>query len=183
MIGQYIDKLAKTGQLENTIVVFSSDHGDMLGDLNRWGKNLPYHPSASVPLLVAGPGIPRGIVSPAVINSIDLTATFLDYADVRTMPDIDGRTFRPVLEGKTTQHREFAVSALGAWRMAYDGRCKVVRGFDPTRSNPAEWSPSTKEVQGLLPLAFDLAGDPKEVNAMRSVLPPAARRLLDVLPA
>jgi arylsulfatase A-like enzyme len=155
----------------------------MLGDHNRWGKNVPYHPSASVPLIVSGPGILRGVTSAALVNNIDLTATFLDYAGATGLSDIDGKSLRPVLEGQTEKHRDFAVSALGAWRMAYDGRYKVVRSFNPAISNPAEWTPTTKEVQGFPPVAFDLAEDPKELNNLGSALPSEAQRLLDAVPA
>src|SRR2546427_6019055 len=53
----------KRGEMENTLVVYSSDHGEMLGDHNRWGKVLPYHASASVPMVITGPGVQDGVVS------------------------------------------------------------------------------------------------------------------------
>ena len=51
-IGLYLEVLEKRGDLSNTLIVFSSDHGEMLGDHGRWGKGDPYHPSVSVPLVV-----------------------------------------------------------------------------------------------------------------------------------
>ena len=63
--GIYLAELAKRGELENTIVVYSSDHGEMLGDHDLWGKWLPYQPSVGVPLVIAGPGVRKGFVSGA----------------------------------------------------------------------------------------------------------------------
>jgi arylsulfatase A-like enzyme len=182
LIGAYLRKLVTTGQLDNTVIVFSSDHGDMLGDLGRWGKNVPYHPSASVPLIVSGPGVRKGIVSSALVNNIDLTATFLDYGGVSSLSDIDGKSLKPVLEGRSEHYREVTTSALGAWKMVYDGQYKVVCGFDPQRVNPAEWRPNQKEIRGIPPMAFDLAADPNEQRDLGNAMPAAARRLLELMP-
>jgi arylsulfatase len=114
LIGAYLDKLSEQGELENTVIVFSSDHGDMLGDLGRWGKNVPYQPSACVPVIVAGPGVRRGTTSSALVNHIDLAATFLDFAGVVGPADMDSRSLRPVLQRKSERHREVLLSALGA---------------------------------------------------------------------
>ena len=98
VIGLYLDKLAGKGELENTIVIFSSDHGEMLGDHGLWGKIVPYQPSASVPLIVSGPGVRQGTTSSALVSLIDLTASFLDYAGVLRPKDMDSRLLRSVVE-------------------------------------------------------------------------------------
>ncbi len=67
-IGRVLDKMEAEGRLENTYVFFSADHGEMLGDLGRFKKKVLYEPSAHVPLLVAGPGVPRGEVSNALVE-------------------------------------------------------------------------------------------------------------------
>ncbi|MFC1574083.1 sulfatase, partial [Candidatus Latescibacterota bacterium] len=56
-LGMYVDVLENSGELDNTIIVFSSDHGEMLGDHNRWAKVVPYQPSVGVPLVIGGPGV------------------------------------------------------------------------------------------------------------------------------
>ena len=79
-LGRYYAEIEKRGELDNTIIVWSSDHGEMLGDHERWGKSVPFHPSLSVPLLVSGPGIQRGVTLNGPTTTLDLTATFLDFA-------------------------------------------------------------------------------------------------------
>ena len=54
-LGVFREELATRGELENTLIVYCSDHGEMLGDHGLYGKEQPYHPSACVPLLIAGP--------------------------------------------------------------------------------------------------------------------------------
>jgi arylsulfatase len=183
VIGLYLDKLSRMGELDNTIIVFSSDHGEMLGDHGRWAKMVPYQPSTSVPMIVAGPGVKHGVTSAALVSLIDLTATFLDYAGLPRPGDMDSRSIRPVLEGNAERHREFLVSALGGWQMAYDGQYKVVRGFNTAlQHNSSEWTPCSKEVQGLPLLAFDLVQDPKENTNLSLDMPRGAQRVLEMVP-
>lgn len=143
-VGRYLDLLEDRGELDNTLIVFSSDHGEMLGDHNAWGKGKPLHPSASVPLVIAGPGVQKGITCDLPMTNLDLTATFLDYANVDIPNDMDSRSLRSLLEGATRTHRDIALSGLGNWRMAYDGRYKYIEGF------------------GDAPQLFDLDTDPLE---------------------
>ena len=119
--GIYLDTLEQRGELDNTVIVYASDHGEMLGDHGRWGKSKPFHPSANVPLYVAGPGVRQGHRSDALVSLMDLAATFLDYAGVAVPEDMDSRSIRPVLEGSTEHHREFVLSGLVNWRLAGTG--------------------------------------------------------------
>jgi arylsulfatase len=128
--GIYIDELRQRGELENTLIVFSSDHGEMLGDHNRWGKSLPYHPSVGVPLTVWGPGVRKNAVCNLPTTILDLTATFLDYAGLSAPDAMDSRSLKALLEGKTETHRDYVLSGLGAWRLVFDGRYKLIRGFE-----------------------------------------------------
>jgi arylsulfatase len=128
-IGTFVDELRRRGQLENTYIIYSSDHGEMLNDHGLWGKSVPYQPSVGVPLVIAGPGTKKSIVSDALTSLIDLTATFLDYAGVHQPSDMDGISLRSVLEGKTRKHRNYLRSGLEQWRLVFDGRYKLVKGY------------------------------------------------------
>lgn len=154
--GIYLDELERRGELEDTLIVFSSDHGEMLGDHGRWGKTLPYQASVGVPLVVAGPGVKRGVTNKALVSIMDLAATYLDYAGVGRPADMDSRSIRPLLEGKTGEFRAQVRSGLGGWRMVWDGRHKLITGFDPEASRRA--AGQTKPG----PLLFDLERDPLE---------------------
>ena len=108
-------------------MVYSSDHGEMLGDHGRWGKSIAYQPSVGVPLVLAGPGVQAGVASDALVSMHDLTATFLDFAGRPPLPGMDSRSLRPLLSGAAQRHRPHVRSGLGDWRMVSDGRYKLVR--------------------------------------------------------
>lgn len=129
-IGEILQIVEARGDLSNTIVVFSSDHGEMLGDHNRWGKHVPYQASAGIPLIIAGPGVIPNRQTNALTSLIDISATFLDYAGAEKLPQMEARSLRPLLEGRTKRHREVLYSALEEWRLVWDGRYKYVEGYD-----------------------------------------------------
>lgn len=130
-VGIYIQELEKRGELDNTLIVYSSDHGEMLGDHDRWAKQVPYQPSLCVPFIWSGPGVQRGVVNEAAVTTLDLPATFLDYAGVPRPSDMDSLSLRHVLEGRTKKNRAYVSSGLNSWRLTFDGRYKLIRGFDP----------------------------------------------------
>ena len=151
-VGIYLDRLRERGELENALIIFCCDHGEMLGDHNLWGKTVPYQPSVSVPLIIAGPGVKRLGSSDVLVNTMDLTATFVDYAGVPRLGDMDSLSLRPVLEGKTTTHRQAVTSGLGPWRMVFDGRYKLIRGvtlrIEPGGANGTDANSSSQLMNG-----------------------------------
>jgi arylsulfatase A-like enzyme len=157
-LGKFVDDLKRRGEFDNTLIVLSSDHGEMLGDHDLWGKTKPHQPSVGVPLIAAGPGVSKGKRSDALVSSIDIGATFLDYAGAEKPREMDSRSFRGVLEGKSRTHREHLFSGLGEWRMVSDGRYKYIRGYEEQ------------------PMLFDLHEDPLENrNIARKASGEAAR--------
>ncbi|MCY3928242.1 MAG: sulfatase-like hydrolase/transferase [Acidobacteria bacterium] len=144
-IGLFVQRLAERGELENTIIVYSSDHGEMLGDRSRWGKQVPFEASAGVPLVIAGPGVAPGRSTSAMVSLIDLTATFLDLGGAAVPDEMDGISLRGLLAGEADRHREYVLSGLYDWRMVYDGRYKLITGFE-----------------GASRLLYDLEEDPLE---------------------
>lgn len=143
-VGRYLREVAARGELDNTLVVYSSDHGEMLGDHGLWEKKTYYHPSVGIPLIVAGPKVQQDTVNDALVSLHDLAATLLDCAGVAPLLGMDSQSIRTLLEGKRKEHREVVVSALEDWRMIYDGRYKLV------------------ERENAPPILFDLQGDPLE---------------------
>ncbi len=82
-VTRVVDTLRRTGELENTLIVFMSDNGFMHGEHRALReKVLPYEESIRVPLLLRGPGVPRGRVDDRLVGNIDLPATILDAAEV-----------------------------------------------------------------------------------------------------
>ncbi len=88
--GRIVQRLKKTGQYDDTVIVFTSDNGYFMGEhRQRPSKIKPHEPSLRVPLVVAGPGIPHG-VRYAPISTVDLTATIVDLAGAAALPAMDG---------------------------------------------------------------------------------------------
>ncbi len=164
-LGRYIKEIEKRGELDNTLIVFSSDHGEMLGDHNLWAKTKPHQPSVGVPLVIAGPGIAQNIWCEAPATILDLSATFLDYANVDIPSDMDSQTLRPILSGKEKATREYVYSGLRSWRQVFDGRYKLTTGYGKSKE----------------PLLFDLQEDPKENNNIASTNPTQLKRLEEYL--
>jgi N-acetylglucosamine-6-sulfatase len=91
-----IAALRDTGELDNTYVIFTSDHGFMQGEHRiPQGKMVPYDPSTQVPLLIRGPGIPRGRTTKALVGDVDLAATIMDATPARPSRPLDGRSILP----------------------------------------------------------------------------------------
>jgi arylsulfatase A-like enzyme len=166
-LGRLLGKLEERGELDRTLIVYSSDHGEMLGDYDQWQKLSPLQASAGVPLVIAGPGVaPRG-ASDAPASIVDLAATFLDCAGLELDESLDSRTMKPFLAGDDAPAREVAFSGLSAWRMAFDGRYKLVRGYDPAlRRGGDQWEPMRVPVDEAArwqrerpPLLLDSWGD------------------------
>jgi choline-sulfatase len=128
-IGQVLAALEASGQAENTLVVFTSDHGDMDAAHRMEHKTAFYEEAAHVPLIIAWPGVTPagGVDAHLVSNGLDLLPTFCDYAGAETPGDVDGRSLRPLAEGKTPPDWRTALpveSEIG--RMIVTGRYKYM---------------------------------------------------------
>ena len=100
-IGEVLEALRGTRQVDNTIVVFASDHGDMLGERGLWFKMNFFEGSARVPLMIAAPGMPGGRID-APVSTMDLTPTLCDLAGIsldQIAPWTDGETLVPLANG------------------------------------------------------------------------------------
>lgn len=126
-VGAIVEALEAKGVLDNTCIMFASDHGEMLGDHARYAKSVPYEPALRVPLIAAGPGIAGGRVSDANVELIDVNATICDLAGLPPQPDIDAISFKPVLDGDATQHRTECISGLSNFRLIRTERYKLVQ--------------------------------------------------------
>jgi N-acetylglucosamine-6-sulfatase len=92
-VAQIVDALRRTGELDNTLLVFMSDNGFMHGEHRALAeKVLPYEESIRIPLVMRGPGIPRTRVDQRLVGNMDVTATILDAADAAAGRVLDGRS-------------------------------------------------------------------------------------------
>ncbi len=96
-IGRVFDWLEKTGRLDDTLVVFTADHGDTLGDYNLWGKDSFYDAAFHVPLMIRAPGVSPRVVD-GMTESIDIAPTLLDWAGCPVPHSMDGKSLRVEIE-------------------------------------------------------------------------------------
>jgi len=174
-LGIFLNELKERGELENTLIVYCSDHGEMLGDKGMSGKSKPFHPSACVPLIIAGPAIRKNIVCDKPVETLDLTATFLDFAGITIPKDMDSRSLRPFLEGQGELPRTYATSSLGSWSLVFDGRYKLIA--DRQNEKKSKKTESTEELA-----LYDLKTDPAEIHNICDQHPDIVERLKPLLP-
>ena len=101
-VGELVQALEETGQIDNTIIVVTADHGDMLGERGLWYKMNFFEHSARVPLIMAGPGVKTGAAENAC-SLVDILPTFLDIAGASSTmlgEPIDGRSLLPLARGE-----------------------------------------------------------------------------------
>jgi choline-sulfatase len=155
-IGEILQALEGTRQADNTIVVFVSDHGDMLGERGLWFKMNFFEGSARVPLMIAAPGLPAGRVDTPV-STMDLTPTLCDLAGIsldKIAPWTDGETLLPLASGVARTSpvlleyaAEGSIAPLVCLR---EGKWKYIEcAADPTQ-------------------LFDLSRDPHELTNLAS---------------
>jgi arylsulfatase A-like enzyme len=127
-IGIVLNALREAGMEDNTLIVFTSDHGDMDSAHKMEHKSVLYEESVRVPFIMSYKGrIHAGVVDDThlVSNGLDLLPTLCDYAGIETPQGLQGRSLRPLAEGKNTKHwREFVVSESQNGRMLQSGRFK-----------------------------------------------------------
>lgn len=157
-----VEEIKRRGEWERTLIVYASDHGELLGDEGRFGKCSPLRGSTHIPLVVSGPGVRGGVCSDALVELQDLAATFVDYAGAGVESDdssertagsfADSHSLRPVLEGRMAKLRDHQRSGLdrdgrhilASWRMLVEDQFKLV------------------VYEGSAPQLFDLSNDPWE---------------------
>ena len=129
-VGRILDALERRGMMENTIVAFSSDHGEMLGDHGLYTKSVGYEGALRVPLAVAGPGIGAGAVSDALVELIDVNPTLCELAGLPPQENIDARSLAPVLYGQAAEHRVDVVSAMPNFRCIRTRTHKLILNYN-----------------------------------------------------
>jgi arylsulfatase A-like enzyme len=99
-IGRILKVLDQTGQSGNTLVIFTSDHGLAVGSHGLMGKQSMYEHTILVPLIMAGPGVPKGKQSKALCYLRDLFPTTCDLAGLPIPKGVEGRSLKPVIQGR-----------------------------------------------------------------------------------
>lgn len=189
-IGRVLKKLEETGELDNTYIIYTADHGISIGRHGLMGKQNLYQHTWRVPFIVKGPGIKAGSRVEGNIYLLDVLATLCDLASVPAPETNEGLSFKPVLEGKTTTIRDVLYGAYSGggkpgMRCVKQGDWKLIQYEAPDRKvhetqlfnlaqNPHELLPEHGQP--------NLAADPKnaaKLKEMQALLLSEMRRLGD----
>lgn len=155
-VGRILSALKDGGQEDRTVVVYSTDHGDLLGDHGLYLKGpTPYEGLLNVGLLMRGPGIPAGAQIPDPVSTLDLAATFADLGGTKLANGAQSRSLLPVLHGE--ESREYALSE---WHVN-EGRCGVPLELHTVRAK--DWKCTIEMRTGAGEL-YDLKNDPTEMH-------------------
>lgn len=136
-VGKLIHSLKKQGVFENTIIMFSSDHGDLLGEHNQINKGAPFEGSALIPFVIYhSKSIKNGTVVSTAVNNTDWMPTFLSMIGVQKQPNTAGRDLTPLIYGQQTkQLPEVTFSRIHKrWLGAISDRYKLL--IDVSSSKP-----------------------------------------------
>lgn len=127
-IGRVIGALKRRGLWDDALVIFMTDHGDMLGAHSLFQKMCMYEDSTHIPLLVKPPGGRRVERSGSLVSHLDIVATVCEYLDLPALPESDGVSLVPVLEGKAKAVRDQVfIEFNGNSGRGFEQRC-LVRG-------------------------------------------------------
>jgi arylsulfatase A-like enzyme len=177
-IGDVLDELRRSGALDNTLVIITSDHGEELGDHGLWEHNWMYETNLRVPLIMCWPdGLAKDVRVEALVESVDIVPTICDLLDVELPQDtidvergiVDGRSLIPLVEATlagdlsvTESWTRFAYAENGRYLSIRDGEWKLIvrrDGLDVETFMAESLMSSSRDRK---PRLFHLAVDPNE---------------------
>jgi arylsulfatase A-like enzyme len=178
VIGEMLATLKKQGLNENTVILFGSDHGLLMGEYGMGGKGLLYDLSAKFPCFVVDPRLPakrRGRTIEALVSSLDITSTILDYAGITQPSEMEGCSLRPLLKGENSAWRDhlFLENLYTGRDTPFSegirkGKWKYIRMYDgvaPYLEKDTDFAGRAARFEQL----FDLSSDPAEkVNLIKA---------------
>ena len=147
--GIILDALKKSGQWDNTIIVFIGDNGYMLGEHFMWGKVMLFEESAKVPMIVRVPGVTKGAVNSGLVELVDIFPTLAELCSVTPPGNLQGRSFVPMLRDPSAPGKDRAYTVVVRGKeLGYAVRFGQYRY--------TEWgTPDQNEL-------YDLTADPRE---------------------
>ncbi len=164
-VGRVLDALDKSGQAESTLIVYIGDHGYLLGQHGRFEKHCSFEEAVRAPLVIRLPGEQaKSSSSSAFVELIDIFPTLLDYCGLAVPKGVQGRSLRPVLDGKQSTHRErvFVEYAPNEEAMVRDERYKLI--YERGKSRRDDGYDTERPLPGPNFRLFDLQNDPHETH-------------------
>jgi choline-sulfatase len=173
-IGMLLDQLERSGEIENTLIVYTADHGEMLGDHGLWLKNVLLENAARVPLIMAGAGLAKGKTVDAPISHVDMVATMLEIAGAQKPAKARGRSLAHSVPEFTYSESHSESNCTGSfmlrkgdWKYLYfTGDVPLLFNLkdDPGELRNLAGRPETAAVQGELHQHLTSLVDPDAVT-------------------
>ncbi|MGE4490159.1 MAG: sulfatase [Kiritimatiellales bacterium] len=166
-IGRFRKQLEEAGEADSTVIIFTADHGEMMGDFGLFSKEQMYEGSLRVPLVIDIPGMIQSRKNNALVELVDIYPTLMDLAGISYDPkQLDGKSLLPLIAGGTGEHKKYLYAEWGGMeappyarlRMVCDTRYKLI---------------NTEGFQEL----YDLLKDPQERTNIADREPTVVRRL------
>jgi choline-sulfatase len=157
-VGRLLKTVEERGELENTVIIFTADHGEMLGDFGLYTKHVPYEASARIPMMMCGPGIAAGRRSDALVELMDLNPTCCQIAGLPGQADIDARSMMPLVQEKAEPSA------------ARENAAMVMYCFAALRTRKWKYARHYNDLEEL----YDLEADPQERHNL--IAEPAGQR-------
>ncbi len=191
-IGRVLEKLRAMGELENTFIFYTADHGIAIGRHGLQGKQNLYEHTFRTPMIVKGPGIPAGSRAPGNVYLLDVLSTLCDLAGIESPPTNEGMSFKPVLLGKAQAIRDTLYGVYcggtkpgmrcvkqGEWKLikydVLDGTVRETQLFNLAQ-NPHEFiqqhhDPAVVSLTRIQPTEdqVNLASDPRYAEQLRKM--------------
>jgi choline-sulfatase len=181
-IGQVLAALEDSGQLDDTVILYTSDHGDLVGNHGMWTKCCMYEESAAIPMLAAGPGIPSGAVTDEPVSLVDIHQTVLQAAGLGLSSDdlaLPGRSLIDIANGArygrtllSEYHDGGSITGMfmikhGRWKYtAYPGYAPELYDLenDPFEARDLGQSPAHADVRTVCDEKLRAIVDPDAAN-------------------
>ena len=181
-MAKVLNKLEEMGELDNTYIIYTADHGIAIGRHGLQGKQNLYEHSWRVPFIVNGPGIKAGTRVKGNIYLMDVLPTLCDLAGIEIPETLDGKSFKPVLTGDESSIREVMYGVYcggtkpgmrsvtkGDWKLikydVMDGAVRETQLFN-LAENPLEFLPEHGKTN---PMQTDLAENPKYADKLKEM--------------
>lgn len=160
-IGRVIQALKTSGQLEDTIIVYTADHGLAVGQHGLMGKQNMYEHSIRIPWIMCGPGLPAGKAVEGLNMQTDIFPTIFNLINLPVPDTVEGANLLPVISGKTASPRNTVYAVYrDIQRMVKDERWKLIRYYHAQDRDVGEHRMQLFDLQEDPWETMDLAGDP-----------------------
>jgi iduronate 2-sulfatase len=174
-LGRVLDELDRLGLARNTIIVLWGDHGWHLGDHGMWCKHTNYEQAARIPLIVAGPDLPAGVKSAALVESVDLYPTLCALAGIPAPGGLDGSSFAAVLRDPAAGGGKEAVFHC------YPRNQMIGRAVRTSRHRLVEWKKIGAPADSAVLELYDYESDPDETRNLADEQPEVVAKLRTLL--